>query len=73
MEDEYRCINNIDNGVAMGDNKKLKIDVMEFRLQCCISCGADHVVNNVWPYIFCLPILCVPTSTSVMRRTVTAA
>jgi hypothetical protein len=52
MEDEYRCINNIDNGVAMGDNKKLKIDVMEFRLQCCISCGADHVVNNVWPYIF---------------------
>jgi hypothetical protein len=24
---------------------------MEFRLQCRISCGADHVVNNLWPYL----------------------
>jgi hypothetical protein len=41
----------LDNGVAMGDNKKLKIDVMEFRLQCRINCGADHVIYNMWPYL----------------------
>ena len=31
-------------------NKKIKIDLSEFRLQCRVSCGADHVVENVWPY-----------------------
>ena len=31
-----------DNGVAMGDDN---------RLECRIRCGADHVVNNVWPYL----------------------
>jgi hypothetical protein len=31
-------------------NKKIKIDLSEFRLQCRVSCGADHVVKNVWPY-----------------------
>jgi hypothetical protein len=41
----------VDNGEVMGDNKKLKIDVTEFRIQCHISCGVDHVVNNVWPYL----------------------
>ena len=40
-----------DNCVAMGDNKKLKIDVSDFRPQCCISCGADYVIYNVWPYL----------------------
>jgi hypothetical protein len=31
-------------------NKKIKIDLSEFRLQCRVSCGSDHVVENVWPY-----------------------
>jgi len=31
------------------DNKELKIDESEFRLQCRISCGADHI--NVLPYL----------------------
>jgi hypothetical protein len=31
-------------------NKKIKIDLLEFRLQCRVSCGADHVVENIWPY-----------------------
>ena len=33
-----------------GSNKKLKIHISDFRLQCRVSCGADHVVENVWPY-----------------------
>jgi hypothetical protein len=41
----------VDNGVAMGGNKKFKIDVSDFRPQCRIRCGADHVVNNVLPYL----------------------
>jgi hypothetical protein len=40
------------NGDSMGDsNKKWKNDVSDFRLQCRISCGADHVVENVCPYL----------------------
>ena len=30
--------------------KKMKFDQSDFRLQCRVSCGADHVVENVWPY-----------------------
>jgi hypothetical protein len=42
----------LDNGkVMVGCNKKLKFDQSEFRLQCRISCGADHVIENVWPYL----------------------
>ena len=32
-------------------NKKLKMDTSEFKLQCRISCGADYVIQNVWPYL----------------------
>ena len=34
-----------------GGNKKMKMDESNFRLQCRINCGADHVVENVWPYL----------------------
>jgi hypothetical protein len=34
-----------------GSNKKMKMDGTDFRLQCRISCGADLVVENVWPYL----------------------
>lgn len=38
----------VNNGMAMGGgNKKIKIDQSEFRLQCCINCGANIVVENV--------------------------
>ena len=38
--------------MAMGvGNKKMKMDVTDFRLQCRINCGADHVVENVLPYL----------------------
>jgi hypothetical protein len=33
------------------DNEKMKIDLSEFRLQCHISCGSDHAVEHVWPYL----------------------
>jgi hypothetical protein len=33
-----------------GSNKKLKIHESAFRLQCRVSCGANHVVKNVWPF-----------------------
>jgi hypothetical protein len=33
------------------NNKKLKMDESEFRLQCRISCGADHIIENVLPYL----------------------
>lgn len=33
------------------DNKKLKMDESEFRLQCRISCGADHIIESVLPYL----------------------
>jgi hypothetical protein len=34
-----------------GSNKKMKMDGTDFRLQCRISCGANIVVENVWPYL----------------------
>jgi hypothetical protein len=33
------------------DVRKMKMDGTDFRLQWCISCGAYHVVENVWPYL----------------------
>jgi len=43
---------NADQGATMGGgNKKMKMDQSDSRLQCRISCGADHVVENVWPYL----------------------
>jgi hypothetical protein len=43
---------NFDQGKTTGrGNKKSKIDPSEFRLKCRISCGADHVIENVLPYI----------------------
>ena len=45
-------IDDKNHGDKMGNcNKKLRIDQSEFRLQCRISCGADHVVQNVLPYL----------------------
>jgi hypothetical protein len=42
----------IDQGEAMeGGSKKMKMDTPDFRQQCRISCGADYVVANVWPYL----------------------
>jgi hypothetical protein len=39
-------------GITMsGGDKKIKMDQSEFRLQCRISCGADHVIENVLPYL----------------------
>jgi hypothetical protein len=39
-------------GITMGGgNKKIKMDQSVFRLQCRISCGADHVIENVLPYL----------------------
>jgi hypothetical protein len=40
-----------DSKMMIGGNKKMKFDVKEFRLESRISCGADHVVENVWPYL----------------------
>lgn len=40
--------------VVCGENKKLKIDSSEFRLQCHTSCGADHVIANI--LLFLLPL-----------------
>jgi hypothetical protein len=40
-----------------GGSKKIKRDGPEFRLQCRISCGANIVIKNVWPYL--LPSKCV--------------
>jgi hypothetical protein len=43
---------NTDQGATMGGgNKELKFDQSEFRQKCRITCGADHVVKNVWPYL----------------------
>jgi hypothetical protein len=45
-------ISSLDLGkVIGGGNKKFKVDQSDFRLQCRVSCGADHVVENVWPYL----------------------
>jgi hypothetical protein len=42
----------MDDGETMDtSNKKRKIDLSDFRLQCRISCGADQVVENVLPYL----------------------
>jgi hypothetical protein len=44
--------NDNDQGETMGGgNKKMKIDQPEFRKLCRISCGADHVIENAWPYL----------------------
>jgi hypothetical protein len=41
----------LEQGDVIGrGNKKMKFDQSDFRLQCRVSCGADHVVQNVWPY-----------------------
>jgi hypothetical protein len=41
----------LEQGDAIGrGNKKMKVDQSDFRLQCRVNCGADHVVENVWPY-----------------------
>jgi len=45
-------ISSVDRDMAMGGcNKKMKMDPSEFRLQCRVSCGADHVIENVLPYL----------------------
>jgi hypothetical protein len=47
-----RMDDSLDDGkTTVGGNKKMKFDVKEFRLESRISCGADHVVENVWPYL----------------------
>jgi hypothetical protein len=33
------------------DNKRSKIDESEFRIQCRIGCGADHIIENILPYL----------------------
>jgi len=44
--------NDNDQGETMGGGRKqLKMDPSDFRLQCHVSCGADHVVENVWPFL----------------------
>jgi hypothetical protein len=41
-----------DHGEAIaGDNEEMNMDQSEFRLKSRISCGADHVVENVLPYL----------------------
>jgi hypothetical protein len=48
--DDARTI--LDQGETIGGgNKRMKMDPSDFRLHCRISCGADHVVENVWPYL----------------------
>ena len=47
-----RMDDSLDDGKTMGGgNKKIKTDPSEFRLKCRISYGADHVIENVLPYI----------------------
>ena len=42
----------LEQGDTIGrGNKKMKFDHSDFRLQCRISCGAEQVVENVWPYL----------------------
>jgi hypothetical protein len=41
----------LEQGDVIGrGNKKMKFDQSDFRLQCRVNCGANHVVENVWPY-----------------------
>ena len=37
--------------VIGGGNEKLMVDQSDLRLQCRVSCGADHVIENVWPFL----------------------
>ena len=41
-----------DGNTMVGGKKKLKMDLSDFRLQCRVSCGAEQVVENVFPYLF---------------------
>ena len=41
----------INDKKMVGGNKKIKMDLSEFRLQCRFSCGADYVLENVWKYL----------------------
>jgi hypothetical protein len=50
LEEKLDDSKDLDNAMVGGSNK-MKIGLSDFRLQCRISCGADHVVENVWPYI----------------------
>jgi hypothetical protein len=44
--------NDNDQGETMGGGKQqLKMDPSDFRLQCRVSCGAEQVVENVFPYL----------------------
>lgn len=45
MNEESKPIN------CGGRNKKVKIDELDFRSQCRISCGADSIIENVLPYL----------------------
>ena len=40
-----------DGNTMVGGKKKLKMDLSDFRLQCRVSCGAEQVVENVFPYL----------------------
>ena len=40
-----------DSDCRQNEAKKMKMDDAGFRKQCRISCGADHVIRNVLPYI----------------------
>ena len=45
-------ISSLDHGkVIGGGNEKLMVDQSDLRLQCRVSCGADHVIENVWPFL----------------------
>jgi hypothetical protein len=37
------------------NNTKLKMDASDFRMKCCIICRADHVIENILPYL--LPLI----------------
>ena len=42
----------LDHEKAVGEgNKIMNMDQSDFKLQCRISCGADHVIENVLPYL----------------------
>ena len=48
----------LDHGETTGGgNKKMKIDQSDFRLHCRINCGANHVVENVLPYLLPLDFM----------------
>jgi hypothetical protein len=37
--------------MKINDGGNDQMDQSEFRLQCRISCGADYVIENVFPYL----------------------